>query len=63
VTELGDADVLHRRELTIELEVFAAREDRVGSPLADDPIFSLGGADDYRHDPSLKVERISSTLA
>jgi hypothetical protein len=57
VTELVDADVLHRRELAIVLEVCATREDRLGSALADDPVLSLGGANDHRHDPPFKVER------
>jgi hypothetical protein len=34
LAEFVDASVIHRREHTIELEGFAAREDRLGSALA-----------------------------
>jgi hypothetical protein len=37
LAEFVDASVIHRREHTIELEGFAAREDRLGSALLNQP--------------------------
>src|SRR5262249_46360008 len=55
--QLDDEDVLHRKQLAIELEVLAAREDRFGRAFADDAVASLVWADDHAHHAAAKIER------
>ena len=51
-----DVSVVHRVELAVELEVRAAREDRLRGSLADDAVLAFGRADHDRHDAALEVE-------
>ncbi len=54
--QLLDEDAVHRERLAVELELLAAREDRLGRALGDDAVLALGRADDDRHDAALEVE-------
>ena len=55
--ELDNQDVLHREQLAIQLEVFAAWKDCLRSALADNPIFPFRSTNNHTHYPALKVER------